>query len=159
MVADNKSSQLYLDFTRVLGTRGLNQIKAGYAGSGWSNDSEVKNPLAGIRGAIQVFGSRLPADEANARVMNEILTRIDSLDQMMKELLLFARSTANLLCSLPVSAARWPTGRVCRHVVPRSMVSEVLERAEKLMSTETELRQALREGLDPEAVYQRYGVF
>jgi two-component system sensor kinase FixL len=52
---------------------------------------EVKNPLAGIRGAIQVFGSRLPADEANARVMNEILTRIDSLDQMMKDLLLFAR--------------------------------------------------------------------
>lgn len=53
---------------------------------------EVKNPLAGIRGAIQVFGSRLPADEANSRVMKEILTRIDSLDQMMKDLLLFARA-------------------------------------------------------------------
>jgi 4-hydroxy-4-methyl-2-oxoglutarate aldolase len=44
-------------------------------------------------------------------------------------------------------------------VVPRPMVADVLERAEKLMSTETELRQALREGLDPEAAYQRYGVF
>ncbi len=54
VVADNKSSQLYLDFTRVLGTRGLNQIKAGYAGSGWSNDSEVKNPLADVTGG---FGS------------------------------------------------------------------------------------------------------
>jgi two-component system sensor kinase FixL len=52
---------------------------------------EVKNPLAGIRGAIQVFGSRLPHDEANARVMKEIVSRIDALDQMMKDLLLFAR--------------------------------------------------------------------
>jgi two-component system sensor kinase FixL len=52
---------------------------------------EVKNPLAGIRGAIQVFGSRLSDDEANARVMKEIVARIDSLDQMMRDLLLFAR--------------------------------------------------------------------
>jgi two-component system sensor kinase FixL len=52
---------------------------------------EVKNPLAGIRGAIQVFGNRLPHDDANTRVMKEILTRIDALDQMMKDLLLFAR--------------------------------------------------------------------
>jgi PAS domain S-box-containing protein len=52
---------------------------------------EVKNPLAGIRGAIQVVGKRLPADGMNAEVVREIVSRIDSLDQMMKDLLLFAR--------------------------------------------------------------------
>ena len=52
---------------------------------------EVKNPLAGIRGAIQVIGKRLSQQGVNAEVVKEILSRIDSLDQMMKDLLLFAR--------------------------------------------------------------------
>ena len=52
---------------------------------------EVKNPLAGIRGAIQVVGSRLQADAETERVMKEIVTRIDALDQMMKDVLFFAR--------------------------------------------------------------------
>jgi PAS domain S-box-containing protein len=52
---------------------------------------EVKNPLAGIRGAVQVIGGRLPAASTDARMMKEIVSRIDSLDGLMKELLLFAR--------------------------------------------------------------------
>src|SRR5690606_29144899 len=51
---------------------------------------EVKNPLAGIRGAIQVVGARLPADNPSAPILKEIVSRIDSLDTMMKDLLLFA---------------------------------------------------------------------
>ena len=52
---------------------------------------EVKNPLAGIRGAIQVFGIRMAQDGTNTQILKEIVSRIDSLDQMMKDLLLFAR--------------------------------------------------------------------
>jgi two-component system sensor kinase FixL len=52
---------------------------------------EVKNPLAGIRGAIQVIGGRLPADSRDAAVINDIVTRIDALDSLMKDLLVFAR--------------------------------------------------------------------
>ena len=52
---------------------------------------EVKNPLAGIRGAMQVFGSRMSPDDASAQVLKDIVARIDSLDQMMKDMLLFAR--------------------------------------------------------------------
>jgi len=52
---------------------------------------EVKNPLAGIRGAVQVFGSRLVRDGGDTRILDEIVARIDGLDQMMKDLLLFAR--------------------------------------------------------------------
>jgi len=51
---------------------------------------EVKNPLAGIRGAIQVFGSRV-ADEASREILGDIVERIDALDGMMKDLLLYAR--------------------------------------------------------------------
>jgi len=52
---------------------------------------EVKNPLAGIRGAIQVIGTRLAPDNPSAPILKEIVSRIDSLDAMMKDLLLFAR--------------------------------------------------------------------
>jgi two-component system sensor kinase FixL len=52
---------------------------------------EVKNPLAGIRGAIQVFASRAAKDGVESPILAEIVKRIDSLDRMMKELLLFAR--------------------------------------------------------------------
>jgi PAS domain S-box-containing protein len=52
---------------------------------------EVKNPLAGIRGAIQVIGSRLPQDGRDAAMVKEIVARIDALNDLMKDVLLFAR--------------------------------------------------------------------
>jgi PAS domain S-box-containing protein len=52
---------------------------------------EVKNPLAAVRGAIEVIGSRLPSGTKDAAVVKEIVSRIDSLNELMKDLLLFAR--------------------------------------------------------------------
>lgn len=52
---------------------------------------EVKNPLAGIRGAVQVIGSRLPRDSKDAAIAGEIVARIDTLNGLMQDLLLFAR--------------------------------------------------------------------
>jgi two-component system sensor kinase FixL len=52
---------------------------------------EIKNPLAGIRGAIQIIGRRLPQEDQDARIVTEIVNRIDSLSGLMKDLLLFAR--------------------------------------------------------------------
>ena len=52
---------------------------------------EVKNPLAGIRGAIQVIGARLPKDSKDVVMVKEIVSRIDALNDLMKDLLLFAR--------------------------------------------------------------------
>jgi PAS domain S-box-containing protein len=52
---------------------------------------EVKNPLAGIRGALQVISTRMPADSRDRPVMADILARLDSLNEMVQDLLLFAR--------------------------------------------------------------------
>jgi two-component system sensor kinase FixL len=52
---------------------------------------EVKNPLAGIRGAVQVIGGRLPSDSREAAVTGEIIDRIDTLNGLIQDLLLFAR--------------------------------------------------------------------
>ena len=52
---------------------------------------EVKNPLAGVRGAVQVIGTRLPKDSKDAGMVKEIVSRIDALTGLMQDLLLFAR--------------------------------------------------------------------
>lgn len=52
---------------------------------------EVKNPLTGIRGAVQIIGSRLPPGSRDGEVIKEIISRIDALNDLMKDLLLFAR--------------------------------------------------------------------
>ena len=52
---------------------------------------EVKNPLAGIRGALQVIGGRMPAQASERAVIDDIQARIDALNQMVQDLLLFAR--------------------------------------------------------------------
>lgn len=52
---------------------------------------EVRNPLAGVRGAIQVIGTRLPKDGTDAAMVKEIVSRIDALNGLMQDLLLFAR--------------------------------------------------------------------
>lgn len=52
---------------------------------------EIKNPLAGIRGAVQVIGSRLAPESRDGRVIDEIVARIDTLNGLIQDLLLFAR--------------------------------------------------------------------
>jgi two-component system, LuxR family, sensor kinase FixL len=53
---------------------------------------EVKNPLAAVRGAIQVIGGRLPAGSRDTPVITEIIARLDALNELIKDLLLFART-------------------------------------------------------------------
>ncbi len=52
---------------------------------------EVKNPLAAVRGAVQVIGSRLPATSSDGAVIKEIIVRIDGLNDLIEDLLVFAR--------------------------------------------------------------------
>ena len=52
---------------------------------------EVKNPIAGIRGALQVIGNRMAPDHRDRDVITEIVARLDALNEMVQDLLLFAR--------------------------------------------------------------------
>jgi len=52
---------------------------------------EVRNPLAAVRGAIQVVGGRLPADSRDAPVIKDVIARIDALNALIQDLLLFSR--------------------------------------------------------------------
>ena len=52
---------------------------------------EVRNPLAAVRGAIQVIGGRMPAGSADAAIIIEIIARLDGLNDLVQDLLVFAR--------------------------------------------------------------------
>lgn len=52
---------------------------------------EVKNPLAGIKGAIQIIMSRRQAGDADLAVMRDIIDRVDALNELVQDLLVFAR--------------------------------------------------------------------
>ena len=64
---------------------------------------EVKNPLAGISGALQVIASRLPADSSDRAIIGDIEQRIGSLNNMVQDLLLFARPTPPTFASTAIA--------------------------------------------------------
>jgi two-component system sensor kinase FixL len=64
---------------------------------------EVKNPIAGIRGALQVITSRMPAEQRDRAVLVDIIARLDALNRIVQDMLMFARPRA--LRHEPVSLA------------------------------------------------------
>jgi signal transduction histidine kinase len=52
---------------------------------------EIKNPLAGISGAIQVIRDGMHADDPHRAIIHEILGQIDRLDAAVKDLLVYSR--------------------------------------------------------------------
>jgi two-component system sensor kinase FixL len=65
---------------------------------------EVKNPLAAVRGAVQVIGSRLPPGSKDAPITKEIVTRLDALNGLIQDLLLFARTPHPRLAPVDVAS-------------------------------------------------------
>ena len=52
---------------------------------------EVRNPLAGIKGAVQILMSRRSAGDSELPVLRDIVGRIDSLSELINDLMLYAR--------------------------------------------------------------------
>jgi PAS domain S-box-containing protein len=52
---------------------------------------EVKNPLAAIKGALQVIGGRMPAESRDKAIVGDVVARVDSLNDIVQDLLVFAR--------------------------------------------------------------------
>jgi len=55
---------------------------------------EVKNPIAGIRGALQVITSRMPVEQRDRTILLDIITRLDALNRIVQDMLMFARPRA-----------------------------------------------------------------
>ena len=64
---------------------------------------EVRNPLAGIRGALQVIGRRVPPMSQEEGIIREVIARIDTLSEIVQDLLLFARPTQPVLMHVAIA--------------------------------------------------------
>jgi PAS domain S-box-containing protein len=53
---------------------------------------EVRNPLAGLRGSLQVLGTRIPPDMRGREIITTMVERIDTLADRVGDILLFAGS-------------------------------------------------------------------
>ncbi|OGW28639.1 MAG: hypothetical protein A2X59_03555 [Nitrospirae bacterium GWC2_42_7] len=65
---------------------------------------EIKNPLAGISGALQVIAEDIPDDNPRKEICNEILDEITRLDTAVKDLLFYARTPAPNLILADINA-------------------------------------------------------
>ncbi len=63
---------------------------------------EVRNPLAGMRGALQILQGRLK-DTQPVGIITEIMARVDALTEIVQDLLRFARPTPPVLTSVPLA--------------------------------------------------------
>jgi len=52
---------------------------------------EVKNPLAGIKGAIEIIRDGLPSDHPNRMILAEVLTEVTRIDRIVMNLLSYAK--------------------------------------------------------------------
>jgi PAS domain S-box-containing protein len=80
---------------------------------------EVKNPLAGIAGVIQILRGRYPKETGEHQIMGEVLTRIDALVETLQDLLLYARPRELKLREVPLNDLLAETARMLA-VDPRS---------------------------------------
>ncbi len=63
---------------------------------------EVRNPLAAIRGVVEVIQTRFPSDSSDRKVLGDLLTRVDSLDHLVADLLVYARPAPPTFRRAPV---------------------------------------------------------
>lgn len=80
--SDKRAMQNHLDEIQHMAS--LGQLAASLA-------HEIKNPLAGISGAIQIMSQEMDSDHPHREIMAEILRQIDRLDTAVEDLLIYAR--------------------------------------------------------------------
>ncbi len=55
---------------------------------------EVRNPLAGLKGSLQVLASRLPSDLPGREIVPPMIARIDALERTVRDILTYSRPIA-----------------------------------------------------------------
>lgn len=103
LIRESERSAVEEKLTRAQHLAKVGQLAASLA-------HEIKNPLAGISGAIQIMRETMPPDDPHQPIISEILGQIDRLDATVKDLLLYARPT-------PPQRVEFPLATVIRRVL------------------------------------------
>ena len=63
---------------------------------------EVRNPLAGFKGSLQVLASRLPSDLPGREIVPPMIARIDALERTVQDILTYSRPKRSQTAALRV---------------------------------------------------------
>ena len=103
---------------------------------------EVRNPLAGIKGAIQILMSRRAAGDTELPVMRDIVGRIDSLSELINDLMLYARPRAPRMSHIELRSLIGDAVTVVRRDPAAQSVEIVVEGEDLSASADDELIRA-----------------
>ncbi len=73
---------------------------------------EVRNPLAGLRGALQILSQRLGGERAEHAVIGEMIKRLDTLNERVTDLLRYAKPRTPQLARVPLGTLIGATAEV-----------------------------------------------
>lgn len=103
---------------------------------------EVRNPLAGIKGAVQVLMSRRTPNDSELPVMRDIVGRIDSLSDLINDLMLYARPRPPRLSHIELRPLVSDAVTIVRRDPAAQSIDIVIDGADVSASVDSELIRA-----------------
>jgi two-component system CheB/CheR fusion protein len=88
---------------------------------------EVRNPLAALRGSLQVLASRLPADLPGREIITPMLARIDALNQTVKDILTYSKPSPPKLQRVALDRLMPEIVAAARAAVPAARIEVIGE--------------------------------
>ena len=83
---------------------------------------EVRNPLAAIKGSLQVLAKRLPPDLPGREIITPLLARLEALNQTVKDILTYSTPSPPKLQRFPVQALLSDVASAARAAVAGAVV-------------------------------------
>ena len=83
---------------------------------------EVRNPLAALKGSLQVLASRLPADLPGREIITPMLARIDALNLTVKDILTYSKPSTPKLQRLASTPLLEEVANTARAAVPGAVI-------------------------------------
>jgi len=100
---------------------------------------EVRNPLAGLRGALQILSQRLGGERAEHAVIGEMIKRLDTLNERVTDLLRYAKPRTPQLTRVPLGALIGATAEVLGRDPAMSGVDVVIAGGDVAASGDVEM--------------------
>jgi PAS domain S-box-containing protein len=99
---------------------------------------EVKNPLAGIRGALQVISGRMPEASRERAIIGDIVLRLDSLNDIVQDLLVFARPREPKLGAVTIAEVLEETASLLKKDAAHAAVTVRIQGARPTIQADAE---------------------
>ena len=98
----------------------------------------MKNPLAAIKGALQIIGGRMTEGNRDRAIVGDIIARVDSLNDIVQDLLVFARPREPQLAPVPLENLLESTSALVRRDPANAGLSIALSGANPVVHADGE---------------------